>query len=122
MKIIEIIRADDLKKYYIASIKFSLKKRSVEFILASSDEKMPDITMVTTYINMVPNNNLFIVSDINTKKLGFMVSAIVEQELGTVGKTITESLYFSLSQKGKNNNEKESHVFKGYRSELGVTD
>ncbi len=122
MKIIEVIRASDLKKYYIANIKCLLKKRSVEFILVSSDKKMPDITMVITYIKLIPDSNLFMISTIDTKKLGFMVSAVVEQELEAVGKTITKSLCFSLSQKGKDNNEKESRVFKGYRSELGVTD
>ncbi|KKN17039.1 hypothetical protein LCGC14_0969880 [marine sediment metagenome] len=124
MKKIEliIIRANDIEKYYIADIKFSLKTRNAKFTLASSDKKMPDITMVITYINLVPNNNLFMVMDIDTEKLGFMVSAVAEADLGNVGKIITKSLYFLFSQKRGANYEKETRMFKGYRSELGVTD
>ncbi|KKM75198.1 hypothetical protein LCGC14_1392600 [marine sediment metagenome] len=122
MKIIEIIKADDIEEYYITNVKFLPKKHSIEFTLTSSKKELPDITMVISYISLFPNSSLFMVSSIDTKKLGFMVSAVADQELSEIGKTMTKSLYALLSHKGSINYEKETHAFKGYRSELGVTD
>lgn len=122
MKIIELIRVGDLETYYIANTKFSLKKRCAEFILTSSKKELPDIIMVITYINLFPNNSLFMIPDITTKKLGFLISAVTESELGEAGKIMTKSLYALLSQKERTNHEKETHTFKGSRSELGVAD
>ncbi len=122
MKIIELIKANDVDTYCIANTKFSLKKHCVEFTLTSSKKELPDITMAISYISLFPNSSLFMVSSIDTKKLGFMVSAVADQELSELGKIITKPLYALLSHKGSINYEKETHASKGYMSELGVTD
>ncbi len=116
-----IIKADNIDKYYIANIQFLPKKRGIKFILASNDKNLPELTMFIKYINLPPNQNLFMIAEVGTKKLGFLVSAVTEAELGNIGKAITKSLYDLLLQKGSIDREKETHTFAGYRSELGGT-
>ena len=117
-----IIKANDIDKYYIANIQILPKKHSIKFILASNDKNLPELTMFIKYINLFPNQNLFMIAEVDTKKLGFLVSAVTESELGNIGKVITKSLYDLLLQKGSIDYEKKAHTFAGYRSELGVTD
>ena len=124
MKKVELIliKATDIEKYYVADVKFLPKKRSIKFTLASTDENLPELLMFVNYITLFPNNGLFMIAEVDTKNLGFLVSAVADQELGNIGKIITKSLYALLMQKGGLNHEKETRVFKGYKSELGITD